>query len=132
MESFNTKRERPKFESTNGWVLPNGDFMECEFQGHNSLANKMGTTERELEKTAMKISQYGRDLTKSSRGLRGRPNFISPRESNLTKEQLDTLEEYCFFYEIFPPSEYFSGQEDPPKREDWGNYWEAVVSGYKK
>ncbi|MEK7162868.1 MAG: hypothetical protein AAB696_01105 [Patescibacteria group bacterium] len=99
-----------KYYSKSGWILPSGEYVECLSREHEQCAIKLGTSERELEKKAIKISWIPekdfREFQKN--GIRmENPIFIPPFESRMTEEQLKTIEEYCRVFHYWPPDDYF-------------------------
>ncbi len=89
-------------ESENGWILPDGRYIDCEWEGHIKCAKeKFGMRERELEKTAVKVSCMPA-MTRALifLGKEYRPNFLTTRE-RMTRAQLETIQKYIAFASVF-------------------------------
>lgn len=95
-------------KSENGWILPDGRYIDCEWEGHIKCAKeKFGMRERELEKTAVKVScMPAMTRTLIFLGEEYRPNFLTTRE-RMTKAQLETIQKYCLRFRFRPPLDYF-------------------------
>jgi len=95
-------------ESENGWILPDGKYVECAFNKHIHCAEvELGMKEEELEKIAVKVSC----LPASIRMITGsrheyHPNFLTERKK-MTKKQLATIEQYCIKFRYRPPLDFF-------------------------
>jgi len=94
-------------ESENGWILPDGRYIDCKWEGHIKCAReKFGMKEGELEKTAVKVSCMPA-MTRAQIFLceEYRPNFLTVRE-RMTKAQLETIRKYCLHFRFRPPLDY--------------------------
>lgn len=121
-----------KSSSRNGWILPSGEYIECLIRGHERYASKMGTSEREIEKIAVKISWIPEEdfIEFLKEGIRNEnPVFIFPLKSRITDQQLETIEEYCIVFNCFPPDDYFI--EKNFERENWQSVVVALGIDYK-
>ncbi|MDD4761919.1 MAG: hypothetical protein PHZ25_02770 [Candidatus Pacebacteria bacterium] len=93
----------------NGWILPNGEFVNCSNTQHIYCAeNKLGKSEEELEKTAVKVSCAPVFMRLEYDDYR--PVFLTQRE-RMTEAQLKTIEKYCVKYGCRPPLDYFIQQD---------------------
>ncbi|MDD3487676.1 MAG: hypothetical protein PHF35_04885 [Candidatus Moranbacteria bacterium] len=97
-----------EMESENGWILPNGRYIECRYNEHIECAEEeLGTTEKELEKTAVKVSCMPMSVWYGIfPGQEYKPNFLT-RRKKMTKAQLATIEKYCLRFRYRPPLDYF-------------------------
>jgi hypothetical protein len=95
-------------ESENGWIMPDGKYIECHFNDHIRCAEEdLGTKEEALEKTAVKVSCLPRPLQVVIVGNREYcPHFLTARMT-MTKQQLKTIEEYCVCFKYRPPIDFF-------------------------
>ncbi|MCK9588152.1 MAG: hypothetical protein M0Q93_02180 [Terrimicrobiaceae bacterium] len=90
-------------DSKNGWILPDGEYIECGHGGHIRCAEeKMGMKEEELEKIAVKVTVM--------ESIEDDPIFLTERK-RMTQEQLRTIEKYCVHFRYRPPLEYFYQQD---------------------
>lgn len=96
----------------NGWILPDGKFINCKPIEHIRCAEEiLGTTEKELEKTAIKVSCKPSATRLKEFGTNEYcPNFLTERR-RMTHAQLATIEKYCVKHGLRPPEEYFIQQE---------------------
>lgn len=96
----------------NGWILPDGKFINCKPLEHRRCAEKvLQTTDKELEKTAVKVSCKPSAIRLKGLGNKEYcPNFLTERRS-MTSAQLATIEKYCVKHRLRPPDEYFIQQE---------------------
>lgn len=96
----------------NGWILPDGRFINCHYEDHIRCAEEvLGTTEKELEKTAVKVSCMPASVRLTTFGkMEYRPNFLTERK-RMTKAQLKTIEKYCVKHGLRPPLDYFTQQD---------------------
>jgi hypothetical protein len=98
----------------NGWILPDGQFINCGYLMHIRCAeDKFGKTEEELEKTAVKVACLPASLRIERMRESGKkeyhPHFLTQR-NRMTKAQLKTIERYCVKHGFRPPSDYFIQQ----------------------
>lgn len=93
--------------SENGWILPNGEYVECVFNGHIRCAEELlGMPEKELEKVAVKVSCLPLSYQIKVFGSdEYRPHFITRRD-RMTKKQLATIEQYCLHFRYRPPQDF--------------------------
>lgn len=89
--------------SKNGWILPDGRYVECEHEHHALCAKEeFGMNEEELEKTAVKVTNPS--------SIDTGPDFLTLRRE-MTQEQLRTIEKYCLHFRCRPPMKYFYQQD---------------------
>lgn len=92
-------------ESENGWIMPDGKFIECAFNGHIRCAeDRIGIKEQELEKIAIKVQCMPSIYRSQLKNYQ--PHFFTEREK-MTEEQLETIEKYCIHFGCRPPLDYF-------------------------
>ena len=99
----------------NGWILPDGQFINCHYREHIRCAKeKFGMEEKEMEKTAVKVSCLPAllriEMIMESTKKEYHPPFITERK-RMTKAQLVTIEKYCVKHGFRPPSDYFLQQD---------------------
>jgi hypothetical protein len=83
-------------ESDNGWIMPDGTYVECKNFYHSTCAEEViGIPEKELEKIAIKITS----------NLIG-THFLTERVRP-TKAQMKTVRNYCISFREIPPIWYF-------------------------
>ena len=99
-------------KSENGWILPDGRYVECAFHGHIKCAeDKLGMNEAELEKIAIKVCCSPNWLEYVVvDGFDYSPEFHTEREV-MTKKQLKAIEEYCLHFRFRSPLDYFFQQD---------------------
>lgn len=78
-----------EMNSLNGWLLPDGDYYPCRYFGHIALADALGATEGEAEKTWVKISNSEESPLGVQRG------DIYPPPGGVTQAQLDAIFVWC-------------------------------------
>ena len=95
-------------KSENGWIMPDGRYVECRFNDHIRCAEEdLGMKEEKLEKIAVKVSCMPRSVQiMVFEEAEYRPHFLSERKI-MTKRQLRTIEEYCVCFGYRPPTDYF-------------------------
>ncbi len=98
--------------SENGWILPDGKYINCEHEGHIRCAKEeLGMEESQLEKIAVKVSCLPVSIQVTIFGKdEYRPNFLTERR-RMTKRQLETIEKYCVEFGYRPPTDYFIQQD---------------------
>lgn len=98
--------------------------------------NKFGMREKDLEKIAIKISYpEGEGAERARKKIyRGSPYFgtrtVVTSRRGISKAQIKTIEEYCLFFDYFPPDDYFLDKEIG--RSSWSGWWEAIKGSAKK
>lgn len=97
--------------SDNGWIMPDGRYIECKFEGHIKCAKEqLGLEERELEKTAIKVSCLPSHIRchfySGKEGDEYKPNFKTLRDK-WTKAQIKTIKRWCLRFGFKPPLDYF-------------------------
>lgn len=78
-----------EMDSLNGWLLPSGAYYPCPYFGHIALADNLGETEGEAEKTWVKISNSEESPLGVQRG------DIYPPPGGVTQAQLDAIFVWC-------------------------------------
>lgn len=99
-------------ERENGWILPDGKYLECAYNEHANCAKvELNMDEEDLEKIAVKVSCMPPSIRIKTLGLdRGMINYIphfNTARDEMTNEQLNTIEKYCLKFHYRPPSDYF-------------------------
>ena len=101
-------------ESENGWILPDGKYIECAFNKHIHCAEtKLKMKEEELEKIAVKVSHRPASTHSFVLSKPGFHHFLTKRKK-MTREQLATIRQYCIKFRCHPPLDFFfqSGLHD--------------------
>lgn len=97
--------------SENGWILPDGKFIECNYKQHIACARKkLGMEEEDLEKIAVKISCMPVPRQVVFFGKKEYHPLFATMRREMTKQQLRTIEEYCVTFGYRPPPDYFLQQ----------------------
>lgn len=82
----------PKLEGKNGWITPAGKFFPCKFMGHVNLADRLGMTEADIEKSHVKV-QDSKDPNAMIK--RFDDDFPHIPSRGVTQAQFNTMDKWC-------------------------------------